>query len=208
MLLTRKSKSKRYAIVTMLATQQNAKTLDRGVRPAGGNHHIVFGGETVSELRSSVIGPFAGLVAIVTIAASAVLGPGEVRFLRVVGAAVGLVALFFAFVPILLLHRLGRPIEGMGYMHTRTVVDSGLFSVVRHPQYLGYILFMLTFSLFAQRPLVTALAGLSIGLLYVNTLLEERECTRKLGQEYRSYLERVPRFNLAAGLWRRLRRRD
>ena len=136
------------------------------------------------------------------------LGPGTVRLLRLVGAGIGLVALLFAFVPILVLRRRGRPTEGKSYLHTTTLVDSGLFGVVRHPQYLAYILFMLTFGLLAQRVLVTALASLASVLLYVNAVLEERDCVEKLGQEYRHYMERVPRFNLAAGVIRRVRRKD
>jgi protein-S-isoprenylcysteine O-methyltransferase Ste14 len=160
------------------------------------------------SLRSSWLGPLAGLVAIATIIGAAVLGPGAVRSLRIIGGVIGLVALPFALVPIFTLVRHGRPTEGKSYLHTTELVDSGLFSVVRHPQYLAYILFMLTFGLLAQHTVVTVLAILGIVLLYVSAILEERECGEKLGQEYRDYIERVPRFNLIAGVIRRLRRRD
>jgi protein-S-isoprenylcysteine O-methyltransferase Ste14 len=150
----------------------------------------------------------AGLVAIATIIGAAVLGPGAVRPLRIAGGGIGLVALSFALLPIRTLVRRGRPTEGESYLHTTVLVDSGLFSVVRHPQYLAYILFMLTFGLLAQHIVVTVLAGLASVLLYVNAILEERDCAEELGQEYRDYIERVPRFNLVAGVIRRLRRQD
>jgi protein-S-isoprenylcysteine O-methyltransferase Ste14 len=162
----------------------------------------------IQKLRPSWLGPLAGLVAIATIIGAVVLGPGAQRPLRIVGGGIGLIALSFALWPILTLVRHGRPIEGESYLHTTTLVDSGLFSVVRHPQYLAYILFMLTFGLLAQHLVVTVLAILGSVLLYVNAVLEERECTEKLGQEYRDYMERVPRFNLVAGVFRRLRRQD
>jgi hypothetical protein len=117
-----------------------------------------------------------------------------------------LAALVFAFVPILLLVRRGSPIKGKSSLHTTTLVDSGLYGVVRHPQYLAYILFMLTFGLFAQRVFVTVLASLASGLLYLNAILEERDCAEKLGQGYQGYTEQVPRLNLVAGVIRRFRR--
>ena len=109
----------------------------------------------IHTLRSAWLGPMAGLVAIATIIGAAVLGPGAVRPLRIVGGAIGLVALPLSLVPILTLVRHGRPTEGESYLHTTVLVDSGLFSVVRHPQYLAYILFMLTFGLLAQHMVVT-----------------------------------------------------
>ena len=91
-------------------------------------------------------------------------------------------------------------------MDTTRVVDSGLYSIVRHPQYLGYILFMATFSLLAQRMLVTCLAILAVALMYLSAAAEEGECSERLGEPYREYLRRVPRFNILAGVFRRLRR--
>ena len=140
--------------------------------------------DMIRRLRSSWVGAIAGLVATATIISSVVFGAGSVRSLRVVGAGIGLAALVFAFVPILLLVRRGSPIEGKSYLHTTTLVDSGLYGVVRHPQYLAYILFMLTFGLFAQRVFVTVLASLASGLLYLNAILEEHDCAEKLGQGY------------------------
>jgi len=162
--------------------------------------------EMIHGLRSSRIGLIAGLLAIATIISSVVLGPGGARPLRIVGACIGLVALPFAVVPIFTLVRRGKPTEGESYLQTTTLVDSGLFSVVRHPQYLAYILFMVTFGLLAQRMVVTGLAIVASVLLYWNAILEEDECSDKLGQAYRDYMERVPRFNLVVGVARRLRR--
>ena len=159
-------------------------------------------------LRSSWLGPLAGLVAIATIIAAVVLGSGAVRPLRIAGGGIGLVALLLALFPILTLVRHGRPTEGESYLHTTKLVDRGLFGVVRHPQYLAYILFMLTFGLLAQHMVVTVLASLASVLLYMNAVLEERECAEKLGQEYRDYTKRVPRFNLVVGVVRRFRRQD
>jgi len=92
-------------------------------------------------------------------------------------------------------------------MATITVVDSGIYGLVRHPQYLAYLVFMATFALLAQRWWVTVPAAVAAALLHRVTLVEEAVCLERWGDEYRGYLSRVPRFNLAAGLLRRLRSR-
>ena len=152
------------------------------------------------------LGPGAGFVAMATIMSSVILGPGPLRSLRIVGAVIGLVSLPLAFLPFFTLRNRGEPEAGGSYMDTTRVVDSGLYSIVRHPQYLGYILFMATFSLLAQRMLVTCLAILAVALMYLSAAAEESECSERLGEPYREYLRRVPRFNILAGVFRRLRR--
>lgn len=145
-------------------------------------------------------------MAIATIVVSVAQGPGDLQALRLIGAAIGFLALPLAFLPIFTLKRHGSPAPGESYMQTATVVDVGLFSVVRHPQYLAYILFMLTFGLLAQSALATVLSALAVALLYLTAILEERECSEKLGQDYLDYLRAVPRFNLPLGIVRRLGR--
>ncbi|HSG50118.1 MAG TPA: methyltransferase [Longimicrobiales bacterium] len=155
----------------------------------------------------SWLGPAAGIMAAGTIAASVVAGPGPARGLRLLGAALGVLALPLAFLPFLTLRRRGGPAAGDSYMATTTVVDSGIYALVRHPQYLAYLAFMATFALLAQRWWVTLPAAAAAVLLYRATLAEEAVCLERWGDEYRDYLRRIPRFNLAAGLLRRLRSR-
>lgn len=122
----------------------------------------------------SKIGPIAGLFAIATIASSVWVGSGEVRFLRIVGALIGAVALPLSFLPIMVLARRGKPSEGGSYLQTTKIVESHVFSLVRHPQYLSYILFMITFGLLGQSAVVTALAITASGFLYWSMRLEEK----------------------------------
>jgi len=115
-------------------------------------------------------------------------------------------ALLFAFLPIFTLKKHGEVETGRSYMHTTVVVDCGLFSVVRHPQYLGYMFLNATFALAAQHWLVAALGGGAVVFLYLQAVSEERLMIEKFGQEYRNYRRRVPRFNVVAGAWRANRR--
>lgn len=152
----------------------------------------------------SWIGPAAGVAATAAILASVMAGPGPSRTLRVTGGALGVVALPLAFLPFLTLHRHGARAEGGNYMDTTLVVDRGLYGIVRHPQYLAYLLFMAAFALLAQRTHVTVLAGAAAVLLVAAARSEERLMLARMGESYRDYMSRVPRFNLPAGLFRRL----
>jgi protein-S-isoprenylcysteine O-methyltransferase Ste14 len=154
----------------------------------------------------SRIGPLAGLTAAGAIVAAVLAGPGQSRTLRLVGGGIGLGALVLTFLPIAHLVRHGAPEESGSYLDTTMLVERGAFSLVRHPQYLAYVLFMCAFALLAQSLAVTLLAAGAGVLLYVSAVLEERDCVEKWGAAYRDYARRVPRMNLLLGLIRRLRR--
>jgi polyhydroxybutyrate depolymerase len=151
-----------------------------------------------------VIGPVAGAMAAAVIILAVVGGAGPSRALRVAGAGIGALALVLAVAPIVYLVRRGKPGAGETYLHTTRLVDSGPYGFVRHPQYLAYILFTVTFGLLAQRVPVTVLAVAASAFLYLSAVLEEGECLEKFGDAYRDYTTRVPRFNLVLGVLRRL----
>lgn len=153
------------------------------------------------------VGAAAGLFAVATILLAVVTGPGPIRALRLIGGGIGLVAVILAFVPIAQLVRYGRRRPGGTYLDTTALVDRGLFQIVRHPQYLAYLLFMCAFALLAQSLPVILLAAAASVLLYAAAVLEERECVEKWGGAYREYARQVPRMNLPLGVIRRLRRR-
>jgi protein-S-isoprenylcysteine O-methyltransferase Ste14 len=75
---------------------------------------------------------------------------------------------------------------------TETIVTTGVYSIVRHPQYLGGLLahtgisFLLSalYSLFST-PLV-------IIIVYLMSRKEEMELTREFGKEYENYRKKVP----------------
>jgi protein-S-isoprenylcysteine O-methyltransferase Ste14 len=75
---------------------------------------------------------------------------------------------------------------------TETIVTTGSYSVVRHPQYLGGLLAHVGISfLFSAWGsfLVTPLMG---ALVYLISRKEEEELTREFGKEYDDYTKRVP----------------
>ncbi len=119
----------------------------------------------------------------------------------------GLVALFLAFAPMVTFRRHGRVEPGKSYMEATRVVAQGPFRLVRHPQYLGYIFLNLTFMAASQHWLPMVLGGGAILFFYIHAAQEEKGLLERFGQEYRSYMERVPRFNFVSGTVRVLRGR-
>jgi len=74
------------------------------------------------------------------------------------------------------------------------LVTDGLYSLVRHPQYLGVSILTLGVVLYGLRPIdLIAWANL-VFLHLVLALVEEKELQEKLGREYSEYRRRVPSF--------------
>jgi protein-S-isoprenylcysteine O-methyltransferase Ste14 len=101
----------------------------------------------------------------------------------------------------------GAP-EGRSWLATILLVDSGIYGVVRHPQYLSFMLVPLSLMLISQHWLSAVLGVPSIVLLYVAMGMEEETNIEKFGDDYERYMERVPKANVVAGVIRLLQRRS
>jgi protein-S-isoprenylcysteine O-methyltransferase Ste14 len=84
-------------------------------------------------------------------------------------------------------------------------VDSGIYSIVRHPQYLAGLLINLAVPLITWHWLVIILGAASIVMYWWSAVVEEEINLSKFGDAYREYQERVPRFNFLRGLYRKLK---
>lgn len=132
---------------------------------------------------------------------------GNNRILCYVGAACLILGPVFFIPPFILLKKHGQTDHGSPYFDTNVPVDRGLYAVVRHPQYLGYILLALGFMLLSQHVLTVTLGAIAIFFFYLHTLREEVFCIRHLGRGYDDYCKRVPRFNAVSGTIRYLVRK-
>jgi protein-S-isoprenylcysteine O-methyltransferase Ste14 len=103
------------------------------------------------------------------------------------------------------LKKMGRAPEGCSPLRTTNLVDTGIYSVVRHPQYLGFLMFVPALVLISQHWL-SAILGISWGLLFYRDILkEEKGNITKFGEEYAVYMGRVPGLNPAIGIIKLLR---
>jgi protein-S-isoprenylcysteine O-methyltransferase Ste14 len=127
---------------------------------------------------------------------------GDDPYLRGTGVFVLLLAAVFIFAPFYLLAKYGETKDGQTYMQTGIVVDRGLYAIIRHPQYLGYILLACGFALLSQHWVTALLAAVGSAFFYLQAVREERYCRAQLGEPYEQYLRRVPRFNIVLGIMR------
>lgn len=127
--------------------------------------------------------------------------------LRNLGWAVMTLSAIFGWLPIFTFRRKGGVARGESYIHTTELVDTEIYGIVRHPQYLSGILLSIALTLIAQHWLVTALGAVAAVVYYYNTFSEERRCIEKFGDAYREYQRRVPRLNFVLGVARWIRQR-
>jgi protein-S-isoprenylcysteine O-methyltransferase Ste14 len=80
-----------------------------------------------------------------------------------------------------------------------TVIDTGVYSIVRHPMYMGAALLLVGMPLWLESYVATLLAIIPIGLLAVRILFEEQFLRREL-KGYEAYTGRVP-WRLIPLLW-------
>jgi protein-S-isoprenylcysteine O-methyltransferase Ste14 len=112
------------------------------------------------------------------------------------------ISAIFGWLPILTFRRFGKVPQGKGYMNTTVLVDRGVYTIVRHPQYLAGILMGLALPLISQHWSVTLLGIVVVIIEYMDTVNEEASCIVKFGDDYRQYMEQVPRVNFLLGIIR------
>jgi protein-S-isoprenylcysteine O-methyltransferase Ste14 len=115
--------------------------------------------------------------------------------------------LVFGWLPVVEFRRKGGVSRGKSYIHTTQLVDTGIYSIVRHPQYVTFILWALAGVLLFQHWIVVLLGIPIVPLTYIDLIRADRDAIEKFGDAYRAYLEKVPRANFLLGIIRRFRKR-
>jgi protein-S-isoprenylcysteine O-methyltransferase Ste14 len=105
--------------------------------------------------------------------------------------------------PIITFPKKGNVLKGKSYMHTTQLVDTGIYAVVRHPQYIGGILAIFVATLLLYPHWLFAVLGISgAAILYWSTKPEDKRLVERFGDNYLAYMQRVPRMNLIRGIIR------
>ena len=90
--------------------------------------------------------------------------------------------------------------KGKSYLNTTKVVEKGPYAIIRHPQYLGGILFTISITLWTQIWLSLILSITIIILTYQWTYTEDKNLIDKFGDDYKKYKVKVPRLNPILGI--------
>jgi len=143
---------------------------------------------------------------VVLMVADQLLPQRSIPCLRAAGLVALALAVVFVVPPFFLLWKRGQAMDGRGSMRGGTVVDTGLYGLVRHPQYLGFMCLACGFALLYPHWLIFALAAFAAVSLWFQARQEERYCCVELGAAYEEYARRVPRFNIVLGIARHVRR--
>jgi protein-S-isoprenylcysteine O-methyltransferase Ste14/ubiquinone/menaquinone biosynthesis C-methylase UbiE len=111
--------------------------------------------------------------------------------------------------PIIMFPRHGGVPKGKSFVHTTKLVETGIYAVVRHPQYLGGILSIFITTLLWYPHWLFAVLGITGALVvYWSTLDEDKRLIEHYCATYIDYMRRVPRMNIITGIIRILGHRQ
>jgi protein-S-isoprenylcysteine O-methyltransferase Ste14 len=114
----------------------------------------------------------------------------------------------FGLLPVFEFRKKGGVEKEQSYIHTTKVVDTGIYSVVRHPQYLTFIMWGIAGMVLFQHWIVILLGISIVPLTYVDLIKADKDAIEKFGEDYKAYMKKVPRANFLLGILRRFRKSD
>ena len=117
--------------------------------------------------------------------------------------AVGVLLILLAMIN---LQKRGEPDETKDFTSTTEIVKQGIYSVVRHPLYLGWFLAYPAAMMVSQHWLIVGLGLIGMASMNQITKNADTQLAAKFGSEYENYMEEVPRLNIILGLVRKLKR--
>jgi protein-S-isoprenylcysteine O-methyltransferase Ste14 len=126
--------------------------------------------------------------------------------LVILGAVVWMFGMVLVMAPIVLFPRRGGVPRGKSFVSTTRLVDSGIYAVVRHPQYTGGVLsIFFTTALWYPHWLFLLLGAMGTTVIYLSCREEDQRLIQQFGDDYKAYMKKVPRMNIILGIIRRLR---
>jgi len=135
-----------------------------------------------------------------------VIEPGFYLPLFIIAWIVWAFGMVLVMAPIIMFPRRGGVPKGKSFVHTTKLVDTGIYAVVRHPQYTGGIYAIFITTLLAYPHWLFAVLGvLGVTLTYISCIDEDKRLIQQFGDKYKEYMQRVPRVNIFLGvirLWR------
>lgn len=138
-----------------------------------------------------------------------VIEPGYFLSLTIIGWVIWSIGMVLVMAPIIIFPWRGGVARGKSFVNTTRLVDSGIYALVRHPQYLGGILALFIANMLFYPHWIFIVLGIpGIVITYLSSFKEERDLIERFGRDYADYMQRVPRMNLVLGIIRVLRRKS
>jgi protein-S-isoprenylcysteine O-methyltransferase Ste14 len=114
----------------------------------------------------------------------------------------------FGMLPVFEFRKKGGVQKGQSYIHTTKLVDTGIYSVVRHPQYVTFIMWAIAGMLLFQHWIIMLLGIPVFPLTYIDLIKADKDAIEKFGDDYKAYMKKVPRANFLLGIVRRFRKSE
>lgn len=115
--------------------------------------------------------------------------------------------LIFGTLPIFEFRKKGGVSRSKSYVHTTKLVDTGIYSIVRHPQYLTFILWGIAGMLLFQHWIIICLGLPILPLTYIDLVNADKDGITKFGDKYKRYMHKVPRANFVLGIIRLIQKK-
>lgn len=131
----------------------------------------------------------------------------RIEIIEYLGIAVFILSGLFGMAPVLAFPRKGGVKKGKSFIHTTKIVDTGIYSIMRHPQYSAFFLWAIGAMLLFQNWVVVLLGLPVIVLTYLDMIREDKRNIEKFGKPYEEYMKKVPRANFVVGIVRLITKR-
>jgi len=126
--------------------------------------------------------------------------------LVIIGGVVWVGGMIMVMAPIVMFRLRGGVPKGKSFVKTTRLVDTGIYAVVRHPQYTGGVLaIFLTNLLWYPHWLFGVLGVIGAVVTYLGCREEDKYLIEKFGDDYKRYMQKVPQMNFLLGIVRLLR---
>ena len=125
------------------------------------------------------------------------LFPSNIRELVVAGYAIFGIGALLYILSVLTLRKKG----------VSNIVDSGIYGIIRHPMYLGAMIMFFSHIFLGQNWIVAIGTTVALACCYLIILSDEEQNLEKYGDDYKRYMQKVPRINFVLGIIRLLRNR-
>ncbi len=114
----------------------------------------------------------------------------------------------FGALPVFEFRKKGGVQKGQSYIHTTKLVDTGIYAVVRHPQYVTFIMWAIAGMLLFQHWIIILLGIPIFPLTYIDLIKADKDAIEKFGDDYKAYMKKVPRANFLLGIIRQFRKSE
>ena len=89
--------------------------------------------------------------------------------------------IIFGMIPVFEFRKKGKVKKGRSYIHTTQLVDSGIYSIIRHPQYLTFTLWSIAGMLLFQHWIIILLGIPIIPFTYIDLIIADKDAIEKFG---------------------------